>query len=102
MFSIRNISVALLLVIGSCHGKGEEKTGRSLNGGTVMDNIRLTDMNGLPIKWEEYKGKTIFINFWATWCQPCVDEMPSIERAQKILADKGVVFFWLHVRIRKR
>jgi thiol-disulfide isomerase/thioredoxin len=39
-----------------------------------------------------YKGKRIVINYWATWCGPCIKEMPSIKRAEEILEDYGYTF----------
>ncbi|MEQ8240742.1 MAG: TlpA disulfide reductase family protein [Cyclobacteriaceae bacterium] len=41
-------------------------------------NFELMDVNGESFSFEEYKGKTVFINFWATWCPPCIAEMPDI------------------------
>ncbi len=57
-----------------------------------LKKISLTDMDQQPIELEKYKGKTIFINFWATWCKPCIKEMPSIANAQNILLDEKIVF----------
>lgn len=54
--------------------------------------IELTDLEGNPINMDQYAGKTLFINFWATWCQPCLREMPSIQEAKK--AAKEVVFLF--------
>jgi thiol-disulfide isomerase/thioredoxin len=59
----------------------------------LVDNIKLFDLEGNPIDLKEYAGKKIFLNFWATWCKPCIVEMPSIERAQQLLADDGYMFF---------
>jgi len=39
---------------------------------------------------KQYKGKAVFINFWATWCKPCLEEMPSIAKAQRILENENV------------
>ncbi len=39
-----------------------------------------------------YKGNKIVINYWATWCGPCIKEMPSIKRAEEILEDYGYTF----------
>lgn len=41
-------------------------------------NLQLVNSKGEKVSMEQYRGKTIFINFWATWCPPCVAEMPGI------------------------
>ena len=38
----------------------------------------LLDLDDRPVKFSDYKGKAVFLNVWATWCPPCVREMPSI------------------------
>ena len=43
---------------------------------------------------DDFKNKTVFINFWATWCKPCIQEMPTIAKAQEVLKDKNVVFLF--------
>ena len=45
----------------------------------TYDNITFLDSNEKIIKLSEYKGKLILLNFWATWCAPCKDEMPSLD-----------------------
>jgi thiol-disulfide isomerase/thioredoxin len=40
----------------------------------------LVDLNDKPVLFSRFKDKTIFLNFWATWCGPCLREMPSIEK----------------------
>lgn len=54
--------------------------------------IKLKTLEGDKIDLEAYEGKTIFLNFWATWCAPCIKEMPSIASAQEKLKDSPVVF----------
>src|SRR5262245_54222382 len=39
----------------------------------------------------EFKGKVVFLNFWATWCKPCEEEMPSMERLHQRFQDQGLV-----------
>lgn len=50
---------------------------------------RLSDSKKVTL--EEYKGKTILLNFWATWCPPCIAEMPSLERLYQANKDKDFV-----------
>lgn len=46
----------------------------------IFDYVgRFVDMEGNPVNLEDYRGKTVFINLWATWCPPCRAEMPHIE-----------------------
>jgi thiol-disulfide isomerase/thioredoxin len=43
-------------------------------------NWKLEDLTEQPVPFSRFKGKTVFLNIWATWCGPCVGEMPSIAR----------------------
>ena len=53
---------------------------------------RLTDLDGQPVEFGDYKGKTVFLNIWATWCPPCVAELPSIGRLAANPKLKNVAF----------
>jgi thiol-disulfide isomerase/thioredoxin len=50
------------------------------------------DLNGKPVKLTDYAGKKVFVNFWASWCAPCIKEIPSISRAATALANENFVF----------
>ena len=82
----------LSLVIVACKGRNKDVSVSNTEKDREIDKIRLKDLNEQPINLERYKGKTIFINFWATWCKPCIEEMPSIEKAQNILRNEEVIF----------
>lgn len=58
----------------------------------VVENMEIPDFtlydnNGQPIKLSELRGNGLFLNFWATWCQSCAEEMPSIEELFKIKSE---------------
>lgn len=62
-------------------------------------NVKLSDFillntDGSPVKKSELEGKQVVVNIWATWCRPCVQEMPSFRAAQEKLKDQGVVFLF--------
>ena len=47
--------------------------------------------NGKTIRLADYRGKVVFLNFWATWCPPCREEMPAMERLYQRYRDRGLV-----------
>ena len=53
--------------------------------------FQVTAPDNRPLKLSEFKGKVVFLNFWATWCKPCEEEMPSMERLHQRFKDKGLV-----------
>jgi thiol-disulfide isomerase/thioredoxin len=65
--------------------------------GEASYELKLQDLSGKVYSLSDFKGKTIFFNFWATWCPPCLAEMPDIEQLyQKVDKDK-VIFVMLTV-----
>jgi len=53
--------------------------------------VSFTDLKGNWVALADFKGKLVLVNLWATWCQPCLKEMPSLERLQAKLAGKMTV-----------
>ena len=47
--------------------------------------------DGAPISLADLRGRVVLINFWATWCKPCEDEIPAMERLYRQLQPKGFV-----------
>jgi peroxiredoxin len=52
-------------------------------------DFELQDMDEDKIKLSDYKGKVVLLNFWATWCPPCIREMPSMERLHQQVDAEG-------------
>ncbi len=48
-------------------------------------------LNGKTLRLADYKAKVVFLNFWATWCPPCKEEMPAMERLYQRYSDKGLI-----------
>lgn len=53
--------------------------------------LALPDMAGQPQSLENYRGRIVVLNFWATWCVPCREEMPLLEKFHREYAARGVV-----------
>jgi len=59
--------------------------------GDTAPDFSITADNGQTITPRSFGGKLLVLNFWATWCAPCIEELPSLDQFQRQLADSGVV-----------
>ena len=55
----------------------------AVGSGELARDIVLTDMSGRQVSLDSFKGKTVVLNFWATWCPPCRGEMPEFDELDK-------------------
>jgi peroxiredoxin len=60
--------------------------------------IQLKDTYGNTVRMSDFRGKVVFLNFWATWCAACVVEMPSMEKLHRRLKDKNFVMVAINVQ----
>lgn len=56
--------------------------------GSKAPEFTLKDQNGRRVNLSDYQGKAVFLNFWATWCPPCIDEMPAMETLNEKFRDR--------------
>jgi len=68
-----------------------EEFGRSASKENEAADFTLTDLQGRSFNLREQRGKAVLLNFWATWCGPCRDEMPYIEKLYRDFKDKGLI-----------
>jgi peroxiredoxin len=59
--------------------------------GSHLNNFKLTDFTGKKVQFNDYSGKTVLVNAWATWCPPCLAEMPELNDYYQAHRDTGFV-----------
>jgi peroxiredoxin len=64
---------------------------RIVQAGDSAPDFRVTTENGRTITPDDFGGKLLVLNFWATWCPPCVEETPSLSQFTRQMAPHGVV-----------
>lgn len=100
------VLLPLLIVTGfayaTINGNGIDKnTDKGINGEKPLvsdvqqqtPDLKFKDENGKTISLSSLKGKVVFINLWATWCPPCIHEMPSINELKKSLNNNDDIVF---------
>jgi len=65
--------------------------------GDTVPEFAITADNGRPVSMPHFGGKLLVLNFWASWCAPCIEETPSLSRLAERYADKGVVVLGIAV-----
>lgn len=94
--SIWGIALAITLGLGSSSQALAQQTPTPKVNTTTTDAIFI-DATGKKVSLSSLQGKVVFVNFWATWCPPCIKEMPSIETLKNKMKGKDVVFLLVDI-----
>jgi cytochrome c biogenesis protein CcmG, thiol:disulfide interchange protein DsbE len=82
-----------LLVLSGCFGGSRPpRVGMAAPDFAVKDSDRTVTLS-------QFKGQVLVLNFWATWCPPCIEEMPSLVRMQQVMKSKGVTVLAVSVDV---
>jgi peroxiredoxin len=82
--AVLTLLAAVVLVVGSCRSSEPAKIGTTAPDFTVTDSQKTVQLSQL-------RGKPVLLNFWATWCPPCVQEVPALVALQQQMGDKVTV-----------
>jgi cytochrome c biogenesis protein CcmG, thiol:disulfide interchange protein DsbE len=86
-------TAAILLVFSGCYGRSRpSRIGSPAPDFTVRDSDRTVTLS-------QFKGQVVVLNFWATWCPPCIEEMPSLVQMQQRMKAKGVTVLAVSVDV---
>jgi len=87
------VTLALSLAGPGCAKKEVATQGGAI--GTEAPAFALPDLEGKTVRNTDLKGKVVILNFWATWCPPCRDEVPDFVRLQSKYRDQGLAIVGL-------
>ncbi|KUO64118.1 MAG: hypothetical protein APF84_08395 [Gracilibacter sp. BRH_c7a] len=82
IMTILLVLVCIALLMSGCSALGFKQEAK---------DFTLPDFNGDMVALSDYQDENIYLNFWASWCEPCVQEMPAIEKIYQENKDKGLV-----------
>ena len=98
------VILTLVLLLASCSAGPEPLDGKSPAvpvKGTQINNLapdfQLQSLDGQTISLSDLRGKPVLINFWASWCPPCREEMPYLQEIYEEWTDKGLVVLAINI-----
>jgi len=86
------VIVAMLAIVGGLFFFGQNSGQRTklVKEGDQAPSFRLTSLDGRSVDLASFRGKVVMVHFWATWCPPCVEELPIIERLHRAYFGKDL------------
>jgi len=97
------LMVMLLLALGSgilvagCSTPADAPESETAKKGKLAPGFQLADINGKTVSLDDFRGKPVLLNFWASWCGPCRSEMPYIQELYEEQSETGVAILAIDV-----
>ncbi len=86
--------IGVILLVGGAYyfsSTSNHELVKTVVAGDVAPDFELEDTKGIKVSLASLRGKIVLVNFWATWCPPCREEMPSMERLNEVMAGDDFV-----------
>jgi peroxiredoxin len=90
----RNVAVACVVILALAAGCTSKDKGGATS---AAPDFTLQDLSGKSVKLSDQKGKVVLVEFWATWCPPCRESIPTLEKLHRQYAAKGLVILAVSV-----
>jgi cytochrome c biogenesis protein CcmG/thiol:disulfide interchange protein DsbE len=90
--NLLRINAAALLLVGL-----SQSFALALDKGQTAPEIALKTLAGEPVKLSALKGKVVLVDFWASWCAPCRESMPVLEKLSKSYKEQGFVVLGVNI-----
>jgi thiol-disulfide isomerase/thioredoxin len=84
-------TIAIVTLMGQAMPGGGALAGQRFENGPTITDFSGKTADGKTFRLSDYKGKVVLLNFWATWCGPCIEEMPDLIKLQEKYGEKGFV-----------
>ena len=92
------LTIALIVLASACKEEPKKELPAQLETSAAVAKPASTplyeDLEGKPVQLSDFMGKRVLLNYWATWCKPCIEEMPVLEGLQKKLATENYIFLF--------
>ncbi|WP_017380390.1 thiol-disulfide oxidoreductase ResA [Paenisporosarcina sp. TG-14] len=98
-FIVRTVilSVLVVAIVYTIYTNATKEKIEVLGIGDDAPDFTLVDLNGEVHRLSDYKGQGVFLNFWGTWCKPCVKEMPAMDSQYEVYKDQGIQILAINI-----